>query len=85
MTKKADLKRAKNEKEGKQMFTNPPKQEKDQKRKKEKGCLPNLKSRRGIEKKERKRKFTNPPKQEAATGLPSRQLAFQRDWCSCRW
>ena len=54
MTKKADLKRAKNEKEGKQMFTNPPKQEKDQKRKKEKGCLPNLKSRRGIEKKKEK-------------------------------
>ena len=50
MTKKADLKRAKNEKEGKRIFTNPLKQEKDQKRKNEKGCLPNLKSRRGIEK-----------------------------------
>ena len=54
MTKKADLKRAKNEKEGKRIFTNPLKQEKDQKRKKEKGCLPNLKSRRGIEKKKEK-------------------------------
>ena len=38
MTKKADLKRAKNEKEGKRIFTNPLKQEKDQKRKKEKEC-----------------------------------------------